>query len=281
MNKLILILFLLLIILIIKKETFQQTNSPKIAVISSIFGNYENIKDHLNVKNNNLVDWYCFNDSIKEKNIGVWNIINKPYHLINTTDQVYKNSYNNIINNNTRNMMYAKYYKIQTHKIDILEKYDYYIWIDGSLYLRDNFVNNILNLINSNKNIDLINFKHSSRSNIKDETYFCKDWKKYKDQELENQHKNYINSGFPDNIGLFELTSFYRKNNKQTNNVFDNWWLQNQKFSYQDQLSLPYSIWKSNKINHLVLNENVMNNDKYCLQLSFNSFKKLKRLYIF
>ena len=262
---LVIILLIVILLILVKQKNFTNITTPyKIAVITSIFGNYENLKDHLNVQNYNAFDWYCFTDNIKQKKKGVWTIINTPYHLQNETNQTYKNSFNNITDENTKNMMYAKYYKAQMHKIDILQDYDYYIWIDGSIKLRPNFVNNLIKLINLNKDIDLINFRHSARSNIKDEVYYCKDWPKYKAQDLEYQYKYYLKNGFPDNIGLFELTSFYRKNNDRTNAVFDDWWIQNQQFSYQDQVSFPYSLWKSNKINQLILDENVMNNDKYC-----------------
>jgi hypothetical protein len=161
--------------------------------------------------------------------------------------------------------MSAKYYKAQTHNVDILKEYDYYLWIDGSLMLQDNFVINVLKLINNNRNIDLINFKHSERNKIKDEVFYCKDWNKYENQDLHNQYNVYVNEGFDDNEGLYELTSFYRKNKKNINNFFDSWWIDNLKYSYQDQVSFPYIIWKhKNNIKRLVLNENVMNNQKYC-----------------
>lgn len=63
--------------------------------------------------------------------------------------------YNSIPNSNklTHNMMSAKFYKVCTHKIPELAKYDYWIWIDGYVYLRDEFVNEMLKLINQGHKI--------------------------------------------------------------------------------------------------------------------------------
>jgi hypothetical protein len=258
----ILVLILILLILFNLGQNFTNVSPKKIAVITSIYGNYESIKNHKNVKNKDLFDWYCFTDNENLKS-NLWTIINKPYHLLNTTGN-FKNNYQNIDDDFTKNMMSAKYYKAQTHNIDILKDYDYYIWVDGSLFLRDSFVINVLKLLDSGDS-DLINFKHSSRNNIKDEVFYCKDWKKYIKQDLKHQYNHYVNDGFPDNTGLFELTSFYRKNDTNVNKAFDLWWEHNLKYSYQDQVSFPYVLWKFNKlINHKVLNENVMKNKNYC-----------------
>jgi hypothetical protein len=259
------IVFIIFIILnnILKKfENFTENN--KIAVITSIYGNYDKIKDQKNVLNRNLVDWYCFTDNNNIKS-NYWNIINTPYHIIDTKNNEkivnFKNYYKNINDKKIYNMMCAKYYKSQMHKIDILKKYKYYIWIDGSIFLRDNFIKNIIIILN--KNYNLINFKHSSRNNIKNETKVSILLNKYKSQNILEQYNIYIKNNFPDNIGLFEKTIFVRKNNLKINDLFDLWWEHNLKYSYQDQISYPYVLWKKNIIPDYIIEENVFNNKNY------------------
>jgi len=255
------ILYYLLNNILKKKENFMDKN---IVVITSIYGNYDNIKDHTNVLENKSVDWYCFTDN-KNIKTNFWKICNTPYHIINTKNKNeyinLKNYYDNIKDPKIYNMMSAKYYKAQMHNIDILKKYDYYIWIDGSMFLRDNFLINVFKLIN--KDYNLINFKHSVRNNIRDEMKLSIKMKKYNSQNILEQYNIYIKDNFPDNIGLFEKTIFIRKNNESINDLFDLWWLNNLKYSYQDQISYPYVLWKKNIIPDYIIEENVFNNINY------------------
>lgn len=241
----------------ILKEAFQ---NKKIACITSIYGNYDNLKTP-NIKNMDYIDWYCFTDNEKLTS-NVWKIITKKYHMINNNIlyKDYKNNYNNITDSKVYNMMCAKYYKIKTHEIDILQKYDYYIWIDGSIILQDDFINNIMKLLDQETN--LINFKHSCRNNIRDEVILSLQMKKYDNQNLENQYNVYIDSGFTDNIGLYENTVIIKKNNPDINNLFNNWWIHNIKYSYQDQISYPFVLWKAGII-PTIINQNVFNNKDY------------------
>lgn len=234
----------------------------KIAIITSIYGDYDTIKEHnINYKSN--VDWYCFTDN---KNIqsNTWQMINTPYHLQNldASDMKYKNSYPNVkTDSKIYNMMCAKFYKIKTHSIDILQKYDYYIWIDGSILLRQTFLDNIFDHIQ--RGHELIQFKHSVRDNIKDETYVSIQMPKYKTQQLSQQYVDYMNEGFPDKSGLFENTIIIRKKNDRCNAIFDKWWIHNLKYSYQDQISYPYVLWSLRETPDHIIENNVFNNDTY------------------
>ena len=239
----------------------EKFHNKKIACITSIYGNYDNLKTP-NIKNMDKVDWFCFTDNDKLNN-NVWKIITKKYHLINNNNilhKQYKNNYDNITDARVYNMMCAKYYKIKTHEIDILQDYDYYIWIDGSIILQDDFIINIMKLIDEETN--LINFKHSCRDNIRDEVILSLQMKKYDNQNLEIQYNDYINSGFTDDIGLYENTVIIKKNTPDINNLFNNWWIHNLEYSYQDQISYPYVLWKANIIPNII-NENVFNNKDY------------------
>lgn len=252
-------------------QTLEDLNTDnRIAIITAIYGNYDNIKEH-NIHMKDKVDWYCFTNNVNMKS-NLWNIINTPYHIHDIQDSTYR-KYKNYYDKNkkTKNMMAAKYYKIKSHKIDILKKYDYIVWIDGSIFLQNNFINNIQTLIN--KKYQLINFKHSIRTNIKDEVIVSKKIFKYINQDLDNQYKTYIKEGFQDNNGLFENTIIIRKNNSNIEKLFDEWWIHNLKYSYQDQISYPFVLWKNKMNPDYIINDNVFNNKDYSY-VDYNMMKK-------
>lgn len=264
MNIYISVLLLLLLILLNRFFKESMKNNYKIAIITSIYGDYDDIKEP-NVHNSDKVDWFCFTDS-KTMKSNTWKIINTPYHINNTKDideyKKYKNYYNNIKDDKIKNMMSAKYYKIKTHEIDILKHYDYYIWIDGAIELKYDFIDRIMDIINED-NINIINFKHSQRENIKDEAKYSEEvQERYRNQECIKQANEYINSGYPDNNGLYELTVYIKRNRDDINNIYDKWWLENLKYSFQDQISYPYILWKYKQddrsgIPDYIINENV------------------------
>jgi hypothetical protein len=174
-------------------------------------------------------------------------------------------------------MMSAKYYKAKTHEIDILKDYDYYIWIDGTIKLQKDSLKNILEIIN-NDNVDLVNFKHPHRNNIYDESIVSEDhFQRYVEQKVKEQYKIYEEEGFPDNFGLYALGFIIKKNNNYVNNIFDRWWIENLKYSYQDQISYPYVLWKfkiENEGNNdykytkpdYVIEDNIFNNEKFSIR---------------
>ena len=158
--------------------------------------------------------------------------------------------------------MSSKYFKIKPQNIHFLKDYDYFIWIDGSIFLQKDFITNILKIIHENENYDVIHFKHSSRNNIKDEYLFSMKMNKYKNINLQKQYDDYTKEGFPDNVGLYENTIIIRKNKSKINNVFDEWFKENMKYGFQDQISLPFIYWKF-KITPYLIEENVFNNKLY------------------
>ncbi len=243
----------------------------KIAIVTANFGSYDIPKSHSNVLNKELVDWYCFTDNQKiQLKKSMWKIITTPYHL--NTDQNYPNSIPNS-NSKINNMMSAKFYKAQTHIIPELVDYDYFVWIDSSVYLRDGFVDEVLKLINQGHK--LISFAHSVRDNIKDEYNLSVQMEKYNSQDLLNQLNTYIDSGFPDNQGLYENTIMIKANNSEINKIFDDWWIHNLKYSFQDQISWPYVLWTHETKPDYIIQLNVFDNETF----SYVDYSQMTRHY--
>jgi hypothetical protein len=234
----------------------------KVAIVTAIFGNYDSFKEQ-HVDGADLVDWYCFTDNLTvDKSKIQWKIINRPYHLENTKGNAGINAFGNITCPRVYNMMCAKYYKIQTHAIDILKDYDYYIWIDGSIFLRQEFVTLMMRMLYHYQPSTLVSFKHSARSSVHAEFLESVNMNKYRAQPLTQQYQAYVNEKFPDNLGLFENTVMIKKNCDLVNKAFDMWWEHNLQYSYQDQISLPFIIWKSGLKRPMLIEENVFNNKR-------------------
>jgi hypothetical protein len=221
-----------------------KNNKYKIAVICLNYGNYDQVEtDITNITNYHIFDWYYLTDNTNNKQNG-WTYIN---------DLKYHNIYMNKIHNNDTNRMISKFYKTQLLNITFMNKYDYIIWMDASIIIENNnFINDILKLIDNNKESEFFIFEHSERNNIKDECTASLTLDKYKDQDLENQINNYYNDNYKDE--LYESGFFIYKNNLNIKKMMNNWWEEIKKYSYQCQLSLPYVLQKNN-INVFKLNE--------------------------
>lgn len=230
----------------------------KIAIISAVFGNYDSIKQQ-RIENAKSVDWFLFTDAPPQHHVHPWKCITQPYHL-----EACPQTFNDIKDKRIFNMMSAKYYKAQTHNIPLLAPYDYYIWIDGSIFLRDNFINNVLETIQQSGPSDIISFKHSARNNILDEVKESVGMNKYRGiaDKIVNQYNDYIGQGFKDDVGLFENTVMIKRNNPKSSTIFDMWWEHNVKYSYQDQISFPFVLWKTNTTPFLI-HEYVFNNTRF------------------
>lgn len=217
----------------------------KVAVISSNFGNYDTFNEPSDkIKNINLFDWFFFTDNNKITS-KVYKIINETYHFNETS------KYN-------KNVMHAKYYKIQHHKIEELKGYNYVIWLDSSMVITNvNFVDDILKLLEQLPN--MVSFSHSRRKNTKEEFTVLKKMKKFNGLNFDHQQNTYIKEGFKDDIGLFENGFFIRKIDEKMNKLFDDWWNEIKTHTYRDQVSFPYVLWKNNIKQDIIIKQNIFN----------------------
>ena len=258
------ILFLIIIIVIIitiyrivqiqKQKQKQKKQKKKIAVVTAIFGDYDNLKTPpLNGDFDDKVDWFCFTENPSLSSVH-WNIIYTSYPPLD----IYKDKEYMVY----KNMMIAKDYNLMMHRISLLHNSEYYIWIDGSVSLRPTFLTNIFRILSSTTDCKLIHFQHSVRNTVHDELLASTSMQKYKDQPLKAQYDHYVKEGFPDTTGLFENTVFVRKNDPSINKMMEMWWMHNLNYSYQDQISYPFVLWKTG-VTPYVLYENVFDNEQY------------------
>jgi hypothetical protein len=181
-----------------------------------MFGGYDNIQEQPEIRG---VEYYLFTD--KDIVSNTWKVVKDPrYKQLNPR-------------------MRAKFFKIMSHEIFPHERCAY---IDANMAIQPDY----LGLWKAGT---FALFKHpEGRDCIYQEYEYCKDFPKYKDQPMKEQVEHYKNNGFPEHYGLWACGNLFRDNAsgfvKGLNTL---WWQENLKWSYQDQLSFPYSLWRARR----------------------------------
>ncbi len=91
---------------------------------------------------------------------------------------------------------------------------------------------------------ELAFFVHPSRTSVRDEIKASKNKLKYELMDFESQFDSYLSQGFKDNVGLYAGGVIARKNTKQNLNLGNEWFTQNCMWNTQDQISLPFVLFK-------------------------------------
>jgi len=138
----------------------------------------------------------------------------------------------------------AKLPKINPHRYDFLKNdYEYVIWIDGDMeVINRNFVDEILGFMDDSGLVISPHFdpRHCAygEATIRPP--------KYASEPLDEQVAFYRQEGFPEDFGLYEGGVAARRMNAPGLEELEQVWLQqNIDYSYQDQVSLPYALWKT------------------------------------
>lgn len=136
--------------------------------------------------------------------------------------------------------------KLNPHSIPILNNYKYLIWIDGEMWVQNyNFVPEILSYM---KNGFVVSPHPDSLGNPSRHCAYGEATirpPKYASEPLDEQCEFYRSEGFPENYGLYACGLSARDmTNPKVKEVGELWHEQNLTWSYQDQVSFPYCLWK-------------------------------------
>jgi len=218
----------------------------KKVIYTSIFGNYDTIREHLYVPEG--YDLVLFTDSdIKSTQ---WDV-RKQIPLYE---------------DNARN---AKRYKILPHRF--LSDYDTSIYIDGSFVIKDD-INILINKYLSTA--DAAFFDHNQQEEYDRRNCIYKEAAailnfgainmqrkpsrgklNYKDDPdiIQNQIQRYHSEGFPEELGLVIGGIILRNHNSlECIKTMEDWWSEIKYNSKRDQLSFNYIAWKNNfKFNYI------------------------------
>jgi hypothetical protein len=78
-----------------------------------------------------------------------------------------------------------------------------------------------------------------------EEARHCHEWPKYRDGPLLEQAQHYLDEGVPEHFGLWATTCIARRHTPAMKDLGDAWLAEMERWTIQDQVSLPYLFWKA------------------------------------
>jgi hypothetical protein len=235
----------------------------KIAVCTCIFNNYDKLRTlpEIPADISDKVDFYCFTDdpSLNVNDEMRWIVDATPYHYLDTDVDI-KGRISTSLSKEMGNHynIVSKYYKTCLHRIPCLKDYSYFLYIDGSIQLKDlGFLSEILANNESDKQFML--FKHPDRSAIWQESIVGKNYTRYMNQPLIEQVESYYGEGYKPHDNYLVATGFHvRPNTRLYNSMYMTWYYEIQKWSDLCQISFPFCNWLYD-VRPLILDENIYN----------------------
>ena len=208
-------------------------NKANLVVYTCITGNYDVLQNPLYC--NSDLTYICFTNN-RELHSNIWNI---QY----------------ISDNGLDNIHLARYVKFFPHIL--LKEYDTSIWVDGKYQIKADLREY---LVKYEKTKSMLCFPHPQRDCIYDEAKECKHIKKCVPEDVDRQIDKYKKMKYPVKNGLYETGCIVRNHQDEViQTIMSDWWRELVNYSYRDQISLPYVLWKLNylpDICDLDINEN-------------------------
>lgn len=234
-------------------------------------------------------------NAINEFNIVVYTVITGEYDEINELE--FKDSrikyicFTNLhtlvsktwdviyVNEDLDNHMLNRRIKLFPYKY--LNDVDYSLYVDGNIIIKKDLKDFFNKYISPTLNIALP--KHMDRICLYQESIVCINQKKDNPELINKQMEFYHGNGYPENNGLFENNIILRKHDSELmKKLMEDWWVEINKWSRRDQLSLCYCLWKNNAI-ALALDESSRTKNDYFSIAMHKAYKKhgfIKKLII-
>lgn len=138
----------------------------------------------------------------------------------------------------------SRYPKLQPHNT-ILDKYDFSLYIDANIKIKDSFVYNRMKEL-AEENVKIALLQHPFRDCVYQEAYICIAACKGGWIDILRQIFFLKRNGIPKHDGLYEANLIFRNHNDELVVATDNmWWQTFMKYSKRDQLSLVYALKKT------------------------------------
>jgi hypothetical protein len=182
-----------------------------IAIYTAACGGYDELKAHPEIPD---VDFIAFSDVEIESEFWDVRVVDKT-------------------NNHPRDD--AKKFKLFPY--EYLENYEYTIWIDASHEIQTPDFH--LQALASIGESGFALYEHPWRNCIYEEAEASIVLEKYQGLPIQDQVDSYRSEGHPEHWGLFACGTLARRNTKQVADVMDAWADEIDRWTYQDQLSLP------------------------------------------
>jgi len=182
-----------------------------------------------------------------------WVVATEPYH--SKTEQLWpelnsggRHSWGKIANDHVRNLMAAKFYKMNMFLLPELEGIDVILWHDAE-YRRDwfhSYVSLADRLHQPLQGFPLVIEKHPERSTVfaelKPASARASQSTGYlaADHDINEAYQHQKSLGFTDTVGLYHCGRYLlNASSPQIRSAFVAWWHEVQDFSFRDQISFP------------------------------------------
>lgn len=126
---------------------------------------------------------------------------------------------------------------------EIFDNYEYSVYVDGKRRVVIDFE---WFLSQMKPHSDFVTRKHKRRDCIYDEGNFCIRRGKDNKEIILKQLEFYGSENYPVHNGLAYSFIILRRHTKRMREFSKLWWEQLMKYSFRDQISLPYVAWKHN-----------------------------------
>jgi len=187
-------------------------SDSRIAIITAIFGDY---------------------DLVKPVPLGF-------DEAVLVSDKPIKSDWENVVVSTSLSPRLAA--KIPKFRPDMFVSSSKSVWIDSSMSDPTGYLHQAsLTALLQN---DFVVFPHPERSSVREEVPVSLELPKYFGLPISAQFESYQAKGFPDNIGLWAATVIARNHTEQIAQLGSAWFLENSLWTIQDQISLPYLVWK-------------------------------------
>jgi len=126
---------------------------------------------------------------------------------------------------------------------DLYTDCDASLWMDGSVHVLDGrFIELVRSRLESH---EVVLWDHpEGRDCLLEEAQHCYDWPKYRDGPLLDQAQHYLDEGMPEHFGLWATGSIARRHTPKMQRLGDAWLEEMERWTIQDQVSLPYLLWR-------------------------------------
>lgn len=180
-------------------------------VYTTIYGDYDNLKDQPDIG----ADYVCFTDNPNIKS-DCWEIRYEPIYQ------------------HLHPRLRAKFYKLMCPFKGLS------LFIDGSIEIVDK---DIIEKLSKYLKNGWATYTHpAGRKTLTQELEDSLRMEKYQNVPIREQVDYYLKQGFPDDFGLWACGVMLRDGKFE--DFGSKWMLENLAWTYQDQISLPYLVWK-------------------------------------
>ena len=198
-----------------------------VAIYTAIFGGFDTLKTHPDIPD---VDFIVFTDDETLADRDDWRAVTTA--------------------SSSNSRLAAKYPKIVGPQSSPLDRYKFTIWIDGSLEITSPTLIEALADLGPD---GFAIYRHSYRDNIRDEAQlsvmmalgrYSFTSVKYAGQPILEQVQYYMSLGYADDAGLWGTGVLARVRSGRLDACMTDWMVENERWSVQDQISLPYVLWR-------------------------------------